>query len=351
MMKLVKTAKQQFEERLNELFVVERFEMCDTEIYYGCEMPNGIFVLLRNQNGEYKELQYGMKYIDLIKTESFLSTTVDRFIQGQEPIRPLFDWYASADHEGEPFTLLDVYMSETEDSHFTFEDIYEEVPDTQIITAKEQWEKDSANAVVVATLNSGSIYKVENTFEYIDFYIHKGGVYFKERFEPLSKLRMDKNFSIDYLNHVYSLHDGDMGLALKWINGGEYEMDELFLLDIYEIAKAKESIEYEDKIICNTPIERLLALTPEQQEAVKMIEEGYKLLTKQGGRIIHYWDENDFHVVNGNYVELNGQDDGERLLREGYIDISNLLDKRFMINFGRTDYWGVDCCFFAKPKN
>lgn len=351
MKKLIKTAKQQFEERLSELRLIERWEMCATEVYYNCVDHKGLFVLLRDQDGEYKELQFQMEYVDFVMTEGFLASVVERFGQGKIPVRPLFDWYASADHDNEPFNLLDVYMTGLEAYNFTFEDIYEEIPDAQIVTAKEQWEKESVNAVLVQTLANGSIYKVENTSEYIDFYIYNNGQYFKERFAPLPELRTDKNFTIDYLNHVYSLHDGDIHLAFEWINGGEYKMSELSLLDICEVAKAKTITEYEDKEVITTPIEQLLALTPEQQEAVKMIEEGYKLLTKQGGRIIHYWDENDFYVVNGNNVELDSQYDGARLLREGYIDISNLLESRFMTNFGRTDYWGVDCCFFAKPKN
>ena len=250
MKKLIKTAKQQFEERLSELEIVSRWEMCPTEIYYHCESPNGLFILLRDQDGEYKELQYGMSYVDFVMTESFLSSVVERFNQGEVPIRPLFDWYASADHDNEPFNYLDVYMSELEDSHFTFEDIYEEVPDVQIISAQEQWKKDSDGSTTISLLANGSVYKMKSSKESTDFYIHQdGGKYTKNSTCSLEELRKNGEFMSNYLNIVMDMHPEDMEYAIKWLKTGVYEMCEVSLMDIYEAIPDRffNIVEYEDK--------------------------------------------------------------------------------------------------------
>lgn len=246
--KLVKTAKEQFKERLRELNLVKEWELCKTEIYYLCEDDKAHVYLLRDQDGEYKELSYGMQYEALVFSERFLSMMSERFAENNVKVKPLFDWYASADHDEEPFNLLDIFMCELEESHFTFEDLYEEVPDVRIITAKEQWEKDSANAKLAEQVKE-DIYKVEVTESAIIFYIFRHNQYCKQWFPSLSELRKDAKFVTDYIYYVHSTHDADMEAALEWLAGREYTMSEATLLDIYNIAYCTEAIVYEDKSI------------------------------------------------------------------------------------------------------
>lgn len=246
--KLVKTAKQQFEERLRELNVVREWKMCDTEIYYLCEGSKAHVYLLREQDGEYKQLNYGQQYEALVFSSRFLCAMSERFVELDIDMKPLFDWYASADHDDEPFSLPDIFMCELEESHFTFEDHYEEVPDVRIISAKEQWEKDSKGAEVVQKLANGSTYKVAVTDGSITFFVYQdGGDYFREVYPSFEELRKDVNFVMAYLSHVRATHDKDVDYALAWLQGGEYTMSKVSLLDIYEVGKCIDHLCYEDK--------------------------------------------------------------------------------------------------------
>ena len=341
MKKLVKAAKQQFEERLGELRVVERWEMCPTEIYYGCEMPNGIFVLLREQDGEYKELQYGMRYIDLLMTESFLSVTAERFVNGQVPIRPLFDWYASADHNDEPFNLLDIYMSELEESHYTFEDLYEEVPDVSIITAKEQWEEASADAKVL-TLDEEHTLKVKITDKNVVFY-RSDDMYARIEYPSLEQMRADTCFVCEVTDSMNEANmQDDIAKFLRWVRvGGDFPipLSVIFYSD-YQNYKFEG---YEDKDLHQEQtIEEMIALTPEQQDAVKAFEVAFEALKDSGVNIICYTDENEFYAINGN-ANLDFDCD-----RNGYEDISNILEEKHKFPFSWDLYWGWDSCFCAK---
>lgn len=300
MKKLVKTAKQQFEERLSELQnpVIEKIR--DTT-YYSCDDQDGHFVVLSKYEGNYEaycETIYSYPLMDIYTDADFLASLVEYWIEYRnEPLKVLFEWYATADKDNPPFGADDILQCYGKGSHISFGDEYEEIPDTNIITAKEQWEKESANAVLVQTLANGSIYKVENTSEYIDFYIYNNGQYFKERFAPLSELRTDKNFTIDYLNHVYSLHDGDIHLAFEWINGGEYKMSELSLLDICEVAKAKTITEYEDvEVLQEQTIEKKDFSLEFQNLKSKMIEY-IEELYGQGMNIDFDWMCNNVHTI------------------------------------------------------
>lgn len=247
--KLVKTAKQQFEERLQELHVVKTFKVSDTEIYHHCIAADEEFILLREQDGEYKELLYDRSYEDVVLGERFLSMMTDSLAEASQPVKPLFDWYASADHDDEPFTLLDIYMADVEETVHYFEDLYEEVPDEpRVITAREQWEKDSAGAETVQTLANGSVYKVAVTDGSITFFVHQdGGEYFREIYPSFDELRKDVNFVMAYLSHVRSTHEKDVDAALAWLQGGKYTMSPVSLLDIYEVGKDIDHLCYHDK--------------------------------------------------------------------------------------------------------
>ena len=244
--KLVKTAKLQFEERLRELNVTNTYELCENEVYYLCEDSKAHVFILRKHDNEYRELAYGMQYEALVFGECFLSMMSERFAELGVYVKPLFDWYASADHDQEPFNLFDIFMCDLEETNTVFEDLYEEVPDVKVITAHEQWEKESANAVLVQG-SEHYTYKVERTKEAIVFYTIKDGAYLREVYPPLSELRKDAEFVTNYISFVRNTHDSDMEAALEWLAGREYTMSEVTLLDIYDIAKEKKVMEYEDK--------------------------------------------------------------------------------------------------------
>lgn len=347
MKKLVKTAKQQFEERRKKLTYRYQYKLSETEIYYAYEGVNAYFYILREHNGEYKEIAFGEQYEAFVFSEIFLGTMAEYFRDHNLHIKPLFDWYASADHDCEPFTLMDIWMLDLNKAECVYEDIYEEVSDVRIITAKEQWEEDSKNAKIAATLGNGSIYKVNVTEQAITFYVFKGDCYTKSVFPPLSELRKDNKFIIKYLELVRMSHDGDMDYALSWLAGGEYKMCELSLLDIYESATEVDGLEYEDKELPQEQsIEQMLELTQEQKDALKAFEEASDKLRRSGVMLVSYWDENEFYAINGGtqlkFDSLYDYKEGE------YVDISNVLVKKHRCEFGWDLYWGVDCCFCAK---
>lgn len=258
MKKIVKTAKQQFEQRLQELHVVKRWELCPTEVYHHCITGQHEFILLREQDGEYKELRYGLEYETVVMGERFLSAMTERLSETSQPVKPLFDWYASADHDDEPFNLLDIYMLELESEHHTFEDLYEEVPDVRIITAREQWENDSAEAKATQVTESGYTYRIVPLATSLDFYVcTPDGNLSRQRYPALDELRKDSMFVINYIDHVRNTHPEDIESALCWLSQGKYTMSECSLMDIYNVATSRECMEYEDKSFPEAEIQQL----------------------------------------------------------------------------------------------
>lgn len=345
MKKLVKTAKQQFEERLSELKVLWN-DSYGSNKYYLCEEKDGRCIILYDalDNNLYEEVVFDCPLSDVYTNVEFLNSLVEHWMRySDEPIKRLFDWYSTADKDYPPFSIGVIAECASNGSVTSYSDLYEEIPDVRIITAKEQWEEDSKDAKVAATLGNGSIYKVDVTEQAITFYVFKGDCYSKSVFPPFSELRKDNKFIIKYLELVRMSHDGDMDYALSWLAGGEYKMCELSLLDIYESASEIEGLEYEDKELPQEQtIEEMIALTPEQQEKVKEFEVALKALKDSGVEITCYTDENVFYAINGN-ANLDFDCD-----RNGYEDISNILEEKHRFPFSWDLYWGWDSCFCAK---
>ena len=247
--KLVKTAKERFEERLRELTLMTSYQGVKDEKFYLCENEHKEMSILRDSK-EYGFIEYKYQggYQSMIDSEEFLYEMVCRFNEIGEPVKNIFNWYASADKDLTPFTVYDICQCMEYLNQLTFEDLYEEVPEVRIITAKEQWEKDSTNAKLAEQVKE-DIYKVEVTESAIIFYIFKYNQYCKQWFPPLSELRKDAKFVTDYISYVRSTHDTDMEAALEWLAGREYTMSEGTLLDIYNIASCTEAIVYKDKSI------------------------------------------------------------------------------------------------------
>lgn len=280
MKKLVKTAKQQFEERLSELenpFI----EKISNTTYYSCNDNDGHYVVLSKYEDscdEYSEYINSKSLVDIFTDSDFLCSLVDYWNEYRhEPLKDLFEWYATADKDNTPFNVEVILQCCNSFSCTSFNDYYEEVPDVRIITAKEQWEEDSKDAKVAATPGNGSIYKVDVTEQAITFYVFKGDCYSKSVFPPFSELRKDNKFVIKYLELVRMSHDGDMDYALHWLAGGEYKMCELSLLDIYESATEIEGLEYEDKEL---PQEQTIAKKDFSTEITDLKERMVKHITE-----------------------------------------------------------------------
>lgn len=253
--KLVKTAKEQFEERLRELTLMTSYQGVKDEKFYLCENEHKEMSILRDSK-EYGFIEYKYQggYQSMIDSEEFLYKMVCRFNEIGEPVKNIFNWYASADKDLTPFTVYDICQCMEYLNELTFEDLYEEVPDVRIITAKEQWEKDSKGAEVISMLANGSTYKIAVTDGSITFFVYQdGGEYFREVYPSFEELRKDVNFVMAYLSYVRATHDKDVDYALAWLQGGEYTMSKVSMLDIYEVGKCIDHLCYHDK---EEPVEK-----------------------------------------------------------------------------------------------
>ena len=251
MKKLVKTARQQFEERLEHFNLMQDWNNQCSFGRIGKDLDGEGVVIFIHESEEdgFSEYHYP-SFSELRDDSNFVQNCLKEFsCVEDEFILSMVRWFTYESTEN-PFDAVDIYFPADTfklNSSVEFHDLYEEVPDVSIITAKEQWEEDSKNAKTSATLDNGSIYKVEVTEQAITFYVFKGDCYTKSVFPPFSELRKDNKFIVKYLELVRMSHDGDMDYALSWLAGGEYKMCELSLLDIYESATEIEGLEYEDK--------------------------------------------------------------------------------------------------------
>ena len=251
--KLVKTAKQQFEERLRELGLWKEWEEQSCEGLVGKVLGDKDIVIYRyrKDEGTFSEMFFP-SFKELRKDSRFFHECLEVFVSdnSQDFVVKLVEWLVYGEKEC-PLHPVDVYFPaehlQKESSH-DFYDVYEEVPDVRIITAKEQWEKDSQGAEVIQKLANGSIYKVAVTDASITFFVHRGGgEYFREVYPSFDELRKDAGFVTEYLSHVRDTHDTDMDAALTWLQGGEYTMSKVSLLDIYEVGEDIDHLCYHDE--------------------------------------------------------------------------------------------------------
>lgn len=352
MKKLVKTAKQQFDERLNELKVIDKETTGGNFTYYLCEDDSSRCIIL--ERGEdtfpiYSEITMPGTLLDVYTDEDFLASLVNYWIEDiQEPLKRLFDWYASVDKENPPFGIQTMAQLSRNASSETFSDLYEEFPDVRIITAKEQWELDAMKSTIHES--EGDIpFKVAIDDTSLRFYYYELGFYC-DIYPPLESLRKDDIFIKDVTDRLLEFADYEgVGKLQHWIRfGGEFPLS--FGWIFYSEYPRTDVVEYEDKELPQEQsIEEMIALTPEQQEKVKEFEVALKSLKESGVKIISYWDENEFYAVNGNCnVEFNCS---YYLTEEEYNeteDISNLLEKNHVFPFSWDLHWGCDTAFCAK---
>lgn len=352
MKKLIKSAKQQFEERLNELKVIDKETTGGNFTYYLCEDDSSRCIIL--ERGEdtfpiYSEITMSGTILDVYTDEDFLASLVNYWIEDiQEPLKRLFDWYASADKENPPFGIQTMAQLSRNASSDTFSDLYEEVSDVRIITAKEQWENDSKDANTLWE-NKDETLKVLITDEYVKFYRHDDAITCYT-FPSLEIMRNDRWFVCKIVDTLSESCEYDkISPFIKWTRtGGDFPLpiSIIFNSDYQEYTCHV----YEDKELPQEQtIEEMIALTPEQQEKVKEFEVALKSLKESGVKIISYWDENEFFAVNGNSnVELDCSYYLSKKDYENSEDISVLLQKKHRFPFSWDLYWGVDTCFCAK---
>ena len=126
--RLVKTAKQQFEEALRELSDAKTFKLMKDEsvvLYYGHDAEGNFRILRRHYDKEYFQSKFDCSYDKILADRRLVETIGYQFVKRDRPLGPLFDWYASADRKNEPFTIYDVYVSGLAKSREWFKDIYE----------------------------------------------------------------------------------------------------------------------------------------------------------------------------------------------------------------------------------
>lgn len=336
MKKLVKSAKQQFNERITNY--CSYYEDDLGHQYYLCGEGNNNKSTIYRCHEDKNEYEY-REYIIKDKFDNAINTSYIPFILNIVCNNPFFKlWHIDIER---------IYNSDCHDANGSFEDIYAEIPD--FISAKEQWEKDSADAVVCYDGLEG-VCKFIMDADNITFFLHSNGEneeYLKYQSVKMSELRKDGEFIAKYFHEVNILHPQDIESAAKWIATGEYTMSDCSFMDVFNaLPESTHVIQYKDK--SSSPI----SLTTEQQEALDMIEKAISLFHERGGKLVCYSYDGDWFVVNCNgvtYESTNTQKDYENLIKDGFIDVSEMAEKQ-PAKIPLDIYWLTDGSLLAKPE-
>lgn len=348
--RLVKTAKQQFEERLRELTLIKKFQLTESDFYFLCENEHHEMSILRKiHDEEFYEYKYDTSYRDLIESEEFLHEMTDRFKEGELLIKPLFEWYASADKDNEPFTLDDIWMCDLEltDHTVSFTDIYEDASGVRVITAREQWEKDTEKLITVRN-NDGKVLLVNITVSDVKFYDNYDG-YACYTYPPMEEMRKDALFVSRVVDELMrSANHDKIGEFMEWVReGGDFPLNPAV---IYESEYQGFSfMRYKDKAE-SAEVEEMLRLTPEQNEALGAIENGFRAFYDAGGQIAYYNQDEEFFAVNGKGLDIvSDNGDYEKVLQKGFKDVSDFVAKQ-KADIKFSLWWATDGCVFARKK-
>ena len=296
--KLVKTAKQQFEERLKELTLLTSYQGLKDEKFYLCENDHKEMSILRDsEEWGFIEYKYQGGYQSMIDSEEFLYEMVCRFNEIGEPVKNIFDWYASADKDLTPFTVYDIWQCMEYLSQEVFEDLYEEVEEPKVLTAREKWD---AASVVAKTLwsNDAETVKVEQTESFVRFY-RADDILSCYEYPSLEEMRKDETFSIRIMEVlVESCQTEHLGKFLNWVKrGGAFPLPiEIIFHSEYQGYKFTE---YEDdrKEISNQDFKDEMDVLRKKmvEHIIQLCEQGMTVnvdsLTK---RIALGWEDNSF---------------------------------------------------------
>lgn len=235
MKKLVKSAEEQFKERLANAGNPSAVTIFgSSEKYYPCHINNK-YVIFRHQPDE--EYEYDMLCYDdgldsIYSSDGFLKNICCYWMEQGLPLTKLFEWYSCADRiSNEPFSIETFIECSPYPNFDTIEDIYEDVPDAIVITAEQRWNEASKDARLIPSC-SGCICKVEDNDEFLAFHINENNSYETMFFPSMKKLREDADFVRYYTNEVLQTHPEDIMYAIEWIGGGEYTMSDVTLWDI-----------------------------------------------------------------------------------------------------------------------
>lgn len=352
MKKLVKTAKQQFEERLNHFNLTQDWsnQSCVGRIGKDLDDEGIVIFIHESEDDGYSEYHYP-SFSELRDHSNFVQNCLREFSCCDDNfILSMVKWF-TYDSKENPFDAVDVYFPADTfqlNSSVNFGDIYEEVPDVRVITAKEQWENDSKDAKELWSTGVETL-KVCLTDDYVKFYRLDDAITCYT-YPSLELMRKDRWFVCQIVDTLSEACEHDkISPFIKWTrSGGDFPLpiSIIFKSDYQEYTCHV----YEDKELSQEQtIEEMIALTPKQQEEVKKFEAALKSLKDSGVKIISYWDENEFFAVNGNSnVDLDCSYYSSKKDYENSEDISVLLQKKHRFPFSWDLYWGVDTYFCAK---
>ena len=93
----------------------------------------------------------------------------------------------------------------------------------------------------------------------------------------------------------------------------------------------------------------MIALTPEQKEAVRKFEEAAQILKDSGVKVICYYDQNEYYVINGNCkLDFDNENGCDMNGHKEYENISSIIESNHVLKFSWDLYWGCDYNFCAK---
>ena len=88
----------------------------------------------------------------------------------------------------------------------------------------------------------------------------------------------------------------------------------------------------------------MVKLTPEQREALNMVEEALDLFRERGGRFVFYSHDEEFFAVNGNgikYETSNNSDTIDKLIKDGFVDVSDVATAE-PLGYIADYHWATD---------
>ena len=222
--KLVKTAKQQFEERLRELGLLDVWKSqgaCGRIGTYVWDNDSIVIFVHEDDDDKYSEFFYP-PFEELREDETFCKECLKEFACNSDDrfVASLVRWIV--DNGERPLDPEDVYHPANhlllKESH-DFEDFYEEVEEPKVLTAREKWD---AASVVAKTLwsNDAETVKVEQTESFVRFY-RADDILSCYEYPSLEEMRKDEKFSIRIMEVlVESCQTEHLGKFFNWVKCG-----------------------------------------------------------------------------------------------------------------------------------
>lgn len=226
---LVKTAKQQFEERLDQLGLMSDWESQSKCGQIGKVLENGNIVIFVHENNEDKFSEYFYPpFSELRKDDKFFRECLDDFTchKDKEFVYNMVCWLVYGKSEC-PLYPLDVYYPANHlllnESH-DFEDLYKEVEEPKVFTAREKWDAASVMAKELWS-NDAETVKVEQTESFVKFY-RADDILSCYEYPSLEEMRKDDTFPIRIMEVLLeSCQTEHLGKFFNWVRcGGSFPL-------------------------------------------------------------------------------------------------------------------------------